>query len=46
MAKAFTETEKSAVKHLLNLKGAELFSRLGLKKTTVEDITRATGIGR
>jgi len=46
MGKAFSVSEKAAVKKRLNEKGIELFSKFGLKKTSIDDITKCAGIGR
>jgi AcrR family transcriptional regulator len=46
MGKAFSVSEKAAVKKRLKEKGVELFSKFGLKKTSIDDITRSAGIGR
>jgi AcrR family transcriptional regulator len=46
MGKAFSIPEKAIIKKRLNEKGLELFSKFGLRKTSIDDITKATGIGR
>ncbi len=46
MPKGFSEEEKSIIKNQLIEKGIELFSKFGLKKTNIEDITRAVGIAK
>jgi AcrR family transcriptional regulator len=46
MGKAFSEAEKVLINAKIKSKGAELFAKFGLKKTTVDDIAKETGIGR
>lgn len=46
MAKPFSEQEKELIKEKLKQKGVELFGTFGIKKTNIEDITKASGIGR
>ena len=46
MAKHFTQSEKSAIQTELMAKGKDLFSRYGLKKTTINDFTSAVGIAK
>ena len=46
MPKAFTEREKTIIRANLLAKGRELFSAFGLKKTNIEEITRAAGISK
>ena len=46
MGRPFNDTEKSNIRNLLITKGRELFSIHGLKKTTIEDITREAGIAQ
>ena len=46
MAKHFTSSEKSAIQEELLEKGKDLFSRYGLKKTTISDLTSAVGIAK
>lgn len=46
MPRAFTETEKQHLQAKLKNEGYALFSRYGLKKTTVEEIARAAGIAK
>jgi AcrR family transcriptional regulator len=46
MPKGFTETEKRHLQERLLDKGSRLFSTFGLKKTNVEEITRAVGISK
>ena len=42
----FTETEKEKIRTALLEQGREIFSRYGLRKTSVEDITRAVNIAK
>ena len=44
MAKAFSDKEKELIKNKLIEKGKELFDRYGLRKTSIEDLTKAVGI--
>jgi AcrR family transcriptional regulator len=46
MPRAFTETEKERIRASLMDEGEALFGRYGLKKTSVEDLTRAAGISK
>jgi AcrR family transcriptional regulator len=46
MGRQFSETERVDIRRLLIEKGKELFGARGLKKTTVEDITREVGIAQ
>lgn len=46
MPRPFTEQEREEIRRRLIKAGEELFSRYGLKKTTIEDLTQATGIGK
>ncbi|MBN1758555.1 MAG: TetR/AcrR family transcriptional regulator [Chitinispirillaceae bacterium] len=46
MGRAFSGEEKKRVKERLLSVGEELFSRFGLKKTSIEEITDTAGIGR
>jgi AcrR family transcriptional regulator len=46
MAKAFTKSEKEQVRNNLLKKGREYFIRYGLKKTSIDDVARATGIAK
>jgi len=46
MPKGFTETERERLQERLLDKGSRLFSIYGLKKTNVEEITRAVGISK
>lgn len=42
----FTEKEKVAIRNKLLDEGRRLFAALGLKKTSIEDITKAVGIAQ
>ncbi|CAN5624266.1 TetR/AcrR family transcriptional regulator [soil metagenome] len=42
----FTENEKAHIREQLLATGRELFPRYGLKKTSLEDLTRPTGIAK
>ena len=42
----FTETEKSHIRDQLMKAGREWFVRQGLKKTSIEDLTRSAGIAK
>jgi len=46
MPKGFSDREKEIIRASLLEKGRELFGRYGLKKTNVEDLTRAVGISK
>ncbi len=46
MGRPFNDTEKTNIRNLLITKGRELFSIHGLKKTTIEDITKETVIAQ
>jgi AcrR family transcriptional regulator len=46
MPKGFTEKEKEFIRIKLHEKGKELLSQFGIKKTSVEDLTRAAGISK
>jgi AcrR family transcriptional regulator len=46
MPRAFSPEEKEIIRQQLREKGEELFEAYGLKKTTVDDITRAVGISK
>jgi AcrR family transcriptional regulator len=46
MPKGFSEREKAIIRASLREKGRELFSDYGLRKTSVEDLTRAAGISK
>lgn len=46
MAKSFNENERGIIRQKLLEKGWQLFEIYGLKKTTVDEITQATGIAK
>ena len=46
MPKAFSDEEKQRIRERLLKVGRECFTRYGLKKTTVEDLTRPVGIAK
>ncbi|MHB1393263.1 MAG: TetR/AcrR family transcriptional regulator [Clostridia bacterium] len=46
MTKAFGDKEKELIRNKLIEKGKELFERYGLKKTSIEDLTKAVGIAQ
>lgn len=46
MARGFTEREKEIIRNDLIAKGRELFGSYGLKKTSIEDLTKAVGIAQ
>lgn len=46
MAKGFSEKEKEIIKDKLKKTGIDLFGSLGIKKTNIEDLTKAAGIAR
>lgn len=46
MPRAFTETEKETIRSKLLEVGRSCFLRYGLKKTTIEDLTRPSGIAK
>ncbi|MEW6424420.1 MAG: TetR/AcrR family transcriptional regulator [Bacillota bacterium] len=46
MTRAFNQEEKEMIHNLLLKKGKELFSIYGLKKTSIEDLTKATDIAQ
>lgn len=46
MPRAFTEIEKGAIRSKLLETGRDCFLRFGLKKTTIEDLTRPAGIAK
>lgn len=46
MVRGFSDQEKERIKAALLEKGAELFSRYGLKKTSIADLTRAVGVAQ
>lgn len=46
MPKGFTDQEKKIIKEELIEKGTEIFGTYGLKKTNIEDLTKAVGIAK
>ena len=46
MAKAFTQSRKDIIRRNLINKGREYFIKYGLKKTSVDDLVKATGISK
>lgn len=46
MPRAHTEQEIAAIRLRLMEVGEELFTRIGLRKTTIDDLARAAGIGK
>jgi len=46
MPRAFTEAERETIRERLITAGRKLFSRYGLKKTTVEELSHAAGIAK
>lgn len=46
MPKGFTEREKALIRAKLLEQGRQLFATYGVKKTNVEDLTRAAGISK
>src|SRR5918912_2045574 len=46
MPKGFSEREKEIIRSSLLEKGRVLFGTYGIKKTNVEDLTRAAGISK
>ena len=46
MPKTFTEKEKEIIRNTLIQKGRELFSKYGLRKTSITELTKATGIAQ
>ncbi|MBN2086188.1 MAG: TetR/AcrR family transcriptional regulator [Anaerolineales bacterium] len=46
MPKAFSAEEKERIRSLLLEKASELFTRYGLRKTNIEDLTDAAGISK
>ena len=46
MPRAFTKQEQAVINERLLESGAKLFGRYGLRKTTVEEITRDAGISK
>jgi len=46
MTRAFSDKEKELIKNKLIEMGKELFARYGLRKTSIEDLTKAVGIAQ
>ena len=46
MPRAFSEREKEIIRSRLLQEGQKVFAAYGLKKTNIEDLTRATGISK
>ena len=46
MPKSFTEREYKQIRETLMIKGQDLFSTVGLKKTTVDDLVKPAGIAK
>lgn len=46
MPKAFSDHEKETIRQQLREQGQRLFTAYGLKKTSVDDLTQATGISK
>jgi len=46
MAKAFTKSNKERIRKVLLQKGRDYFIRYGLKKTSVEELAKASGIAK
>lgn len=46
MPRGFNDKEKQVIKKELVEKGKELFNNFGLKKTSIEDLTKAVGIAQ
>jgi len=46
MPRTFTDSEKEVIRKQLLEKGSHCFSRYGLRKTGIEDITKLAGIGK
>jgi AcrR family transcriptional regulator len=46
MPRAFTETERSAIRERLLAAGQDLFARRGIRATTVDQLARAAGISK
>jgi AcrR family transcriptional regulator len=46
MARAFSDEEKASIRQRLLATGRDLFTRQGLKKTSIEDLTRPVGIAK
>lgn len=46
MARGFTDRERTAIRNDLIDAGRELFGKYGLKKTSIEDLTKTVGIAQ
>ena len=46
MAKSFSDREKARIREALVEHGRELFAQYGLKRTSIEDLTKAAGISQ
>jgi AcrR family transcriptional regulator len=46
MPKGFTEKERESIHQQLLERGREIFANYGVRKTSVEDLTRAVGISK
>jgi AcrR family transcriptional regulator len=46
MPRTFTEKEKEIIRNTLIQRGRELFSKYGLKKTSITELTKAAGIAQ
>ena len=46
MAKAFSKREKDAIRNAFLEKGKKLFSQYGLKKTSIDDFTKAVNVAK
>jgi len=46
MARGFTDREREIIRNDLVATGRELFGTFGLKKTSIEDLTKAVGIAQ
>ena len=46
MPRSFTEQEEETIRALLFKSGEEMFSRYGLKKTSIDELARAAGIAK
>lgn len=46
MPKAFSNQEKEIIRRRLHEKGTQIFETYGLKKTSVDDLTKAVGISK
>lgn len=46
LIREFTEKERERIKYLLIEKGRECFSKYGIKKTSIEELTKGVGIAK